>query len=173
MLLLLSVAYFCFYHSVSFHKITLNSTNVNYSYQNDKVNTGSNLVQIGDKLYYINYNCFKCGLYEIGADVTKRIDWGGISLYPTYAASVSATYNGVILDDALHSTESYMDNSGDNPFFYNYEVLCGDLIIKKYGVKWNSFSDYLTIKNPDKIKLYQNFSIVDDTVYLYSIDNGI
>lgn len=31
----------------------------------------------------------------------------------------------------------------------------------------------MTIKNPDKIKLYQNFSIVDDTIYLYSIDNGI
>lgn len=28
------IAYFCFYHSVSFHKITLKSTKVNYSYQN-------------------------------------------------------------------------------------------------------------------------------------------
>lgn len=174
-LLFFGIAYFCFYHSVSFHKITLKSTNVNYSYQNDKVNTGSNLVQIGDKLYYnyMNENILKSGLYEISADVTKRIDWGGISLLPAYATSVSTTYNGIILDDVLYSTESYTDDSDDNPFLYNYEVLCGDLIIKKYDVERNSFSDYLTIKNPDKIKLYQNFSIVDDTIYLYSIDNGI
>ena len=174
-LLFFGIAYFCFYHSVSFHKITLKSTNVNYSYQNDKVNTGSNLVQIGDKLYYnyMNENILKSGLYEISADVTKRIDWGGISLLPAYATSVSTTYNGIILDDVLYSTESYTDDSDDNPFLYNYEVLCGDLIIKKYDVERNSFSDYMTIKNPDKIKLYQNFSIVDDTIYLYSIDNGI
>lgn len=174
-LLLLGIAYFCFYHSVSFHKITLKSTNVNYSYQNDKVNTGSKLVQIGDKLYYnyMNENILKSGLYEISADVTKRIDWGGISLLPAYATSVSTTYNGIILDEVLYSTESYTDDSDDNPLLYNYEVLCGDFIIKKYDVERNSFSDYLTIKNPDKIKLYQNFSVVDDTIYLYSIDNGI
>ena len=47
--LLLGIAYFCFYHSVSFHKITLKSTKVNYSYQNYKVNTASKLVQIGDR----------------------------------------------------------------------------------------------------------------------------
>ena len=155
-LLFFGIAYFCFYHSVSFHKITLKSTNVNYSYQNDKVNTGSNLVQIGDKLYYnyMNENILKSGLYEISADVTKRIDWGGISLLPAYATSVSTTYNGIILDDVLYSTESYTDDSDDNPLLYNYEVLCGDLIIKKYDVERNSFSDYMTIKNPDKIKLY-------------------
>lgn len=48
-LLFFGIAYFCFYHSVSFYKITLKSTKMNYSYQNDKVNTGSNLVQIGDR----------------------------------------------------------------------------------------------------------------------------
>ena len=32
-LLFFGIAYFCFYHSVSFHKITLKSTKVNYSYQ--------------------------------------------------------------------------------------------------------------------------------------------
>lgn len=48
-LLFFGIAYFCFYHSVSFHKITLKSAKVNYSYQNYKVNTGSNLVQIGDR----------------------------------------------------------------------------------------------------------------------------
>ena len=48
-LLFFGIAYFCFYHSVSFHKITLKSTKVNYSYQNYKVNTASKLVQIGDR----------------------------------------------------------------------------------------------------------------------------
>lgn len=48
-LLFFGIAYFCFYHSVSFHKITLKSTKMNYSYQNYKVNTASKLVQIGDR----------------------------------------------------------------------------------------------------------------------------
>ena len=48
-LLFFGIAYFCFYHSVLFHKITLKSNKVNYSYQNYKVNTASKLVQIGDR----------------------------------------------------------------------------------------------------------------------------
>lgn len=48
-LLFFGIAYFCFYHSVSFYEITLKSTKMNYSYQNYKVNTASKLVQIGDR----------------------------------------------------------------------------------------------------------------------------
>ena len=105
------LVYLIFFNTFYITNIEVSSQNLNNNYNNEISNTSSELVKLKDKIYFNLYNrggATKYGTYEISSNITKRIHWNGISLYPQNI-SLSCIYQNKILNPEACSDDCFYD----------------------------------------------------------------
>lgn len=132
--------------------ITIEKSEYNYLKDNNNANSGSNVVQINDKIYVelLNYETDKIEFYEISTGKTKLVYTE--SMYESIHDSLSLNY---ILDDKILK-------SADSDSYLNTET--GQIVEsrEKYSP---GFGDYVSFIN-DNERYFWNFTD------LYKYENG-